>query len=62
MVGCDRPNMKIFRTGISDDIYIEVLEGLDMNDHVITDGHSTLTEKSRVRVVNKAPKQSASAK
>ncbi len=44
---------RIIRTGIENEKFIEVLEGLRINDRVVTKGYETLRERgSRVKIIN----------
>ena len=52
MVGQDRVQRRVVETGVYHKGLVEVLSGLDAQDHVVTRGHTSLVEGSTVLVRN----------
>ncbi|QEG23028.1 efflux RND transporter periplasmic adaptor subunit [Mariniblastus fucicola] len=46
-------------TGIRDDLYVEIVEGLNENEFVITDGHQVLEPNDRINIVDGPAPESA---
>jgi hypothetical protein len=48
----DKGEFRELKTGIQDEQYVEVLEGISADEMVITEGQTALSDKSRIKVVN----------
>jgi membrane fusion protein (multidrug efflux system) len=57
----DHGRLTPVKVGLRDNEYVEVLSGLDPDKMVIIEGHTALTEKNRIQVVNKPIKPATAA-